>query len=307
MATLANILTGTTTPPGSAPLAFLGNVPGSQTVDPTEGIVNSGLVTMPGGFSSATDPTLLANLATLQKYDPNAKIIANQTDQGGGESGQNLLTTYNLQYNQDALPQTGLAKGTAAMVPDGGYGSENQYQLGNTDEAILHGLKDPSQVQQSIYGGITPTSNVTTQYAPGKKTALDIYGPMLPLLAAGGLPALFNGAGLAAGGAASAGSAFAVPGGFTGGIADAAAGAGGASTTGALGNTLSRLTGNTIDSGGKVNPLSLLPVAGAAAGVPSWLLPLINAANSARQGGGFNVNPVGAAMTLGGIFRNAGT
>ena len=262
--------------PGQNVSSGVGGATGAAYLNPNAS-GNHGQITESGGFDSATDPTLLAQLKALQQYDPNASIQANSIQQGGGDN-QITKTAYNLSYNQDLLPKapTSTDGQLWARSPQNFLANYNQQaSTGQGSNALYSQDLNTSKDINSVYGTLTPGSNVTTTQVPTKASGVDVWGPAAVGLAAMGLPSLFSG--LTAGGAASAGAAFGGAGGFTGGIADAAAGAGGASTTGALGNAVSHLAQSLPSqaASGNFNPTSLAGVATGAAGLPSWVATLI--------------------------------
>ena len=80
----------------------------------------------------------MAQLATLQKYDPNASIIQNVIQQG-----DSTVDAYNLSYDLSKLPATGINGPTArAPVPGGRtYNdlSEAAYNRGGGDVTGIPG------------------------------------------------------------------------------------------------------------------------------------------------------------------------
>jgi hypothetical protein len=160
-------------------LSWLANLPWQMIKTPGAS-GNQGQTFAGSSSQSATDPDLLARLAQLKQYDPNASIQ---------QTGENNF--YDISYDQGklpAVPQTGAAGERAGRIPVGGFNaqSKKQYDMGGGD-VMWHSLIDPTKMQDSIYGQLTPESNVTSKITGSKSTLLDIIGPMIPMLVAGGM------------------------------------------------------------------------------------------------------------------------
>jgi hypothetical protein len=275
-------------------LSWLYNLPGQQIAGSPSASGNIGQAQAGGQFDSASDPALLSQLQQIQQFDPGASITQQQIQQGGGDN-QISKNVYSVSYDQSKMPAVlGGVGGNTAMVPAGGWNAANQAQMDHSgSNAIFHQTIDPTQVQNSIYGQLTPGSNVTTQQVANPDTSLlSKLGPAAVGLAAMGLPSLFSG--LTAAGAAA--------GGTLGDLSASAAGSAADTGSSALGSALRGFAQGVPQqlNSGQFNPMSLTGVGGAALGIPSWLLPLINIA---RNG---TANPVSSALTLGGMARNIG-
>jgi hypothetical protein len=243
------------------------------------------------------DPLAQAHLAQLQQYDPSAHYA----QVPGGDGGE--PPTYALLYDSSKLPAVPKAADGSvnqSYVTQQQLNADSQQQYGSGAESVInHQLLDPSlKTSSDIWGDLTPESNYSTTVTPGKTSALDILGPLAVMAAVpafGALGGLINAGGGAAG---------ALAGGSLGDLGASAAGSAASPGTSPLGSSLTKFVGSVPQqlANGKFNIASLLPVGESAAGLPSWLGPLINAV---RSGGG-NINPIGAATSLAGIFKNAG-
>lgn len=225
-----------------------------------------------------------AMLAALQKYDPNAAFVASDA---GGEGGSGQVG-YTLNFDPRLLPGASgsgqLGKGAAGV----GTGNTFMPQFSTVQEHMQ--LANPAAVGNSpVYGKITDNRNIEQP-----ASLLDTLGPMA--VAAFGMfaPMAFGAAGLGMG----SGAAGAI-GGANGGLAATEGGVAGLSgTPSALVTQLVKGIpgfGQQITNG-NFNPLSLIPYAGSALGLPSWVGQTASTIGSLAQGNKPSVNPIAAAM-----------
>src|SRR6266704_3219953 len=78
-------------------LSFLANLPGQSVKNPNAS-GNFGMTNAGSNYASATDPDLLAQLAVIRQYDPDASIGFVPPTEG------NSAGMYSINYNQDKLP-----------------------------------------------------------------------------------------------------------------------------------------------------------------------------------------------------------
>ncbi len=236
-------------------LSFLANLPGQAIFKNQQASGNFGQTNAGSNYTNENDPDLLRQLAQIRQHDPNASV------QYAGPTEGNSSGTYSINFDQDKLPKISHDMG---RVPDAEW-NKRQLNHGGSD-AILHSLIDPTNQRNSDYGQITPYSNITTQQVKNPDTSLlGKVGPMLPLLAAGGvgmlggaLPGAF---GLDAGGVLSGA-----------GELGASAGVGGMVPS-AMGNAATKFATSVPGqlANDKFNPGSAAGLVGAGAGLPSWV------------------------------------
>jgi hypothetical protein len=151
-------------------------------------------------------------------------------------------------------------------------------------------LANPNAVGDSpVYGKVTDNRNIATP-----ASLLDTLGPLAVSAFGMFAPALFGAAGLGMGAGASA-----AIGGAQGGLAAAPGGVAGLSgTPSAFVSGLAKGIPNFGQqiSSGNFNPLSLLPIAGAGLGIPSWLTQGAQTLGNLARGGKPTVNPFSAAL-----------
>jgi hypothetical protein len=212
-------------------------------------------------------------LANLRQYDPNAAFA--QTYGGDGQS-----LGYTLNFDPRKLPGVDgsgqLGQGAAGV----GTGNTFMPRFSTVQQHMT--LANPNAVANSpVYGKITDNGNIVQQ-----NDIWSTLGPALVGLFAMGIGPL---AGAMSGGAITA----------TNGV-----GAGANAFGRAIGNTITG-TGRTLASGGRFDPLSLLPVAGAGLGIPSWVTTGVSTLGRLAHGGNVSINPVSTAIAaaplLGGL------
>lgn len=203
-------------------------------------------------------------LASLRQYDPNAAFV-----QSSGSDGQAL--GYTLNFDPRKLPGANgsgqLGQGAA------GVGTGNTFMPRFSTVQQHMNLANPNAVMNSpVYGNITDNGNIVQ-----KNDIWSTLGPALVGLFAMGIGPL---AGAMSGGAITAANGV---------------GAGANAFGRAIGNTITG-TGRTFASGGRFDPLSLLPVAGAGLGIPSWVTTGASTLGRLARGGNVSINPVGTAI-----------
>jgi hypothetical protein len=212
------------------------------------------------GNSDPQSQDTLQKLAQLQSFDPNASIQAIPGEQGG--------QSYQFKFDPTKVPTAPTDSAGNAMsqyLTNSQLNANTKQQYGQGMNPLAFTNNNPSAVtHDSTFGDITNESNYSSKELPGKTTALDILGPLLPMLAMPAFGAL--GAGLDAAGAASAGAAF--------GGGDVGVG------SSAFGNAASKAALSVPGqlNAGKFNPMSLSGMALAGLNLPPSVLAILNAA-----------------------------
>jgi len=223
-------------------------------------------------------------LTALRKYDPNAQFVAQQM---GGEGGSGA-SGYTLNFDPRLLPGADgsgqLGQGAAGV----GTGNTFMPRFSTVQEHMQ--LANPNAVANSpVYGKVTDNTNIEQP-----ASLLDTLGP-LAVSAFGMLaPMAFGAAGLGMG--ANAASAI---GAANGGLAAAPGGVAG--LTGTPGALVSQLAKGIPNFGRAItshtfNPISLIPLAGAGLGLPSWVGSGAATLGNLAQGGRVTVNPISAGL-----------
>src|ERR1017187_1381395 len=151
-------------------LSFLGNLPGMAILGNQNASGNSGITQGTNSYASQNDPQMMAQLAAIKKYDPNASV----TQQARQEDGAQPI--YNISYDQSKLPA--LQGGYDTKVPQSLAAQRSSQGGGGTDN-VLSQMIDPTNVHSSIYGDLTPSSNVKTWNEKTATSGLDVWGPMV--------------------------------------------------------------------------------------------------------------------------------
>jgi hypothetical protein len=236
-------------------LSWLANLPG-QIIKDSNASGNQGQMSTGSNYASASDPDFIKQLTQIRQHDPNASISYDKEGlQGAG--------SYSVSFDQGKMPQVPKSSdGQLWARPDDFKGQfQRQMDTGGGSPAIHHSVIDSSKDVSSPYGTLTPGSNVTTQEVPTKPGFLNTYGPMMVALAAGGIPALFSGAGLAEAGAGLGG--------------DLAASAGSDIGSSVVGNLASKAVQGAPSTIGSNNPLQSLE-----GKIPGWMFTMLKGSGS---------------------------
>lgn len=228
-----------------------------------------------------------ALLDALHQYDPNARFDPTQDSQG-------TQLGYTLYFDPSRLPGVGGHGQLGATNVDGGdYAGGSAPITGFSDVGdTFHGkLYNPNAVvDDPLYGRITDRKNVVDDESGWMN-----YAPLIVGALGMAAPLAFGAAGLGmANGAAAIG-------GMQGGLAASEGGMAGLGSSAP--SWVSSLGRNIPNLGRQVanhdfNPLSLIPYAGAALGLPSWAAAGATTIGNLARGRSPSVNPAQAAMIL---------